>query len=881
MLFKMHGTVDNPSSMIITEDDIWQFIDKLPTISIVLKAFFATKTLLFIGYNLSDINFKRLYTEVVSSVDRHQRRAFAVQLEPSSYDLKWWARKNVEITNGNTLDFLSALVNVVSSSMSGTETTYSSKPKPSRPYKFLDYFEENDVDIFFGRIQENTDVIKRILAHKVTVLYGASGTGKTSLLKAGIIPTLISEGYQSIYVRALQNPEQTIKDEFSKIYSHPYLDPSSTSLSEFFQATIPPNSRYLIILDQFEEFFLRQGNAFRRQFAKTIGDCIQLGQQDIRFLISMRDDYFVRLDELEESIPSIFENKYRLDNLDENRARVAITEPAKYFGLEFSPELLDHLVKDLDAEGFEPTQLQIICYRLYENLSASRKVFNLEDYQILGSAAGILSKYLDEVLSNFESDEDRESARSILKSMVTSEATKDALSAQEITRDTIVRKLGLGEKRVTELLEKLRNNRIIRKLADPELYELAHEVLVKKVWEWISQEDIVYKYTRSAIRQALSDWQRLNILLDSERWRLVNEQKEIISLSNEELELILRSAIFRGDQSEYWFQRALATPLPIWDILTQIVSSDKPHSRHNALGLLQTKEEPASLNILNIAVQTEYPALIRQARRILSSLKDKRARQILDAVTAQQDMIYIPSGDCIIGQNKSPMQEQTEEPEHKVFVDDFWIARYPVTNIEYLDYVRATNCKLPDHWVNGIIPEGKEDHPITYISWYDAVAYCEWLTMKTGKLIRLPTEAEWEKVASWDSTNQSRRTFPYGDDFDKNKCNVAESEIGNTCPIGQFSCVDGDSPYGCCDMAGNVWEWCNTRATDDEDRYYKYPYISSDGREDKGGNGMRVVRGGSFNYSYRASRCSARAWRNAEYRSWHYGFRLAMSNTKK
>ena len=637
LLIKMHGTIETPSSMIVTEDDILEFFTKLPAISIVLKALFATRTLLFIGYDLSDTNFKRLYTEITTRVDRHKRRAYVIQENPKSYDLKWWGKRNVEIIQDDICDFLLALDNKLNVVSDDIDQGTLDEPLPNQPYKFLDYFEERDAPVFFGRDQEVSDMSKHILAHKISVLYGSSGTGKTSLILAGIIPNLAKEGYQCVYSRTLKDPELAIKEKISTKLTN---NVNIISLRKFFENTLPLNSRWVIFLDQFEEFFIRQGAAVRKKFAQTLIECLQIEKQDIRFVISIRDDYFVRLDELESCLPTIFVNKYRLENLDANRTRMAIVEPAQFFGVDFSPNLVERIIDDLRGGGYEPTQIQIVCHKLYETYRKETLTFTLEGYRQLGYAEGILARYLDDVLSMLQDDNEREIARGVLKSMVTAEATKEALSAKEIARDSIVRKLSVSDEKVTRVLEELRNNRIIRKLADPELYELSHEVLVKKVWEWVSQEDIVHKYTRTIIRQALADWQQIGVSLDLEKWQLINDQREIISVSHEELELILRSSIYRREETDYWF-------------------------------------------------------------------------------------------------------------------------------------IRAIDAEL------------------------------------------------------------------------------------------------------------NVWEWTSTRATDDEDRFYKYPYDSSDGREKINVKSMRVVRGGSFNYSKRASRCSARAWRNSEYRSWHYGFRVVHSKKTK
>jgi iron(II)-dependent oxidoreductase len=150
------------------------------------------------------------------------------------------------------------------------------------------------------------------------------------------------------------------------------------------------------------------------------------------------------------------------------------------------------------------------------------------------------------------------------------------------------------------------------------------------------------------------------------------------------------------------------------------------------------------------------------------------------------------------------------------------------------------------------------------VSWYESSAYAFWLSKKTGKKYRLPTEAEWEKAAR----GPDGREYPWGNKFDKNKCNCLEMELGRTSPVGIF--LEGKSPYGCFDMAGNVWEWCSDWY---EKKYYeKSPDKNPIGPKDGGDRVLRGgcwVRGGGFVRSaYRSRLGPFSRWDGA-------GFRLA------
>jgi formylglycine-generating enzyme required for sulfatase activity len=219
--------------------------------------------------------------------------------------------------------------------------------------------------------------------------------------------------------------------------------------------------------------------------------------------------------------------------------------------------------------------------------------------------------------------------------------------------------------------------------------------------------------------------------------------------------------------------------------------------------------------------------------------------------------VTIPAGEFWMGSDPDdPMAGNDEKPAHRLFLPEFQIARAPITNAQYLFYVEATGAKLPHDWEDGHPPKDKLSHPVVNVTWHNASAYCRWLSQATGKAIALPSEAEWEKAARG---SEDKRAFPWGDTFDMLKCNSVDLGIEDTTPVGVFPA--GASPYGCLDMAGNVWEW--TRSLWGEDiatPRFTYPYRLDDGREDVNAPDdiRRVWRGGAFRYNHRFVRCACR-----------------------
>ena len=226
-----------------------------------------------------------------------------------------------------------------------------------------------------------------------------------------------------------------------------------------------------------------------------------------------------------------------------------------------------------------------------------------------------------------------------------------------------------------------------------------------------------------------------------------------------------------------------------------------------------------------------------------------------------QPVVGIPAGMFLMGSDKrkDPKAYDQELPQHSLTLPGYWIGRFPVTVAQWKVFVNESGYKSDTKSL-----QDPDSHPVRYVNWNDALAYCQWLSEKSGLPVTLPSDAEWEKAAR----GQDGRIYPWGNQFDKDKCNTSESGINNTTPVGKYSPA-GDSPYGCADMAGNVWEWTRSK-------YESYPYKADDGRENLGGTEARVLRGGSWLISRDLARSSFRNRYGPGYRHNFVGFRVVV-----
>ena len=202
--------------------------------------------------------------------------------------------------------------------------------------------------------------------------------------------------------------------------------------------------------------------------------------------------------------------------------------------------------------------------------------------------------------------------------------------------------------------------------------------------------------------------------------------------------------------------------------------------------------------------------------------------------------VLVPAGEFMMGEG---------DTQRMVAVPAFYIDVYPYTNGQYEAFVRDTGHRPPLHWNGREVPPGLEDHPVVCVSYYEVLACIRWRSETEGRTYRLPTETEWEKAAR--GTNG--RTYPWGDDFEPGWCNTWESGPKTTTPVWAYP--SGVSPYGCYDMAGNVWEWTGSLY--------------------EAGESYRVLRGGSWADNPYSVRCAYRICFHPVNGSGDIGFRCA------
>jgi serine/threonine-protein kinase len=262
---------------------------------------------------------------------------------------------------------------------------------------------------------------------------------------------------------------------------------------------------------------------------------------------------------------------------------------------------------------------------------------------------------------------------------------------------------------------------------------------------------------------------------------------------------------------------------PLLDNVILKMIESKPNMRQNNF-----KEVIDVLDNIILTMQTS-----QTQQELIDTKQDNKDIFDLDL----NNMIRIPSGEFLRGSGLES-KISIEKPRKTIFLDEFYISKYCVTNEEYNQFLKDTNYKVPKNFEENL--KNKPNHPVVYVSYNDAKEYCKY------KNVSLPTEAQWEKVAK----GGKNFIYPWGNKFEINNVNIANT-YNDTIPVDNLD--NGKSVDGIYNLAGNVWEWCEDDFVDD---FYKR--ADKNNPVAKENSEIKVLRGGSFDFIDNAARTSFR-----------------------
>lgn len=500
------------------------------------------------------------------------------------------------------------------------------KEATGRPYKFLDYYTEQDAPLFFGRGPEVETICSQILAHRSFILHGRSGAGKSSIVRAGLLPRLKSQGHSAFVIRSFVDPLPQMAAALLPVLQRDNSSSQTPPLDEMiasFVESSPPCS-VVFFFDQFEEFFLLLTETSRRHFIDAVGKLFTNGALPVRLVFALREDLLAEMSQLKPAIPEIFHHEYRLKRLSREQAATAIVEPAKTVGCQYETALVKRILDDLgEPDGVDPPQLQIVCDQLYDARDSSGKL-TVAAYERLGTASQMLAGYLERVLRRFHAA-DLRIAREVLKTLISPDEQRLVLRVAELNA-RLKNFVANGAAPIHATIEELIAARVVRcRNQDGEGWlELAHDFLIAGISRWLTDEEQALKRGRGVLERAMENFRTHQLIIDADALELLLPFGGQLMLSGEEADLLAKSILHR------------ARPLPEW------LAVIAPSLANLLVEALQHADPKVRLRAIEACQWVRDLAIQEMLRRV--SLWDRSLRVRKAASTALADWLDQAAG---------------------------------------------------------------------------------------------------------------------------------------------------------------------------------------------------------------------------------------------
>jgi hypothetical protein len=538
-----------------------------------------------------------------------------------------------------------------------------------KPYRYLDYFDVDDHDLYFGRDREIRILASDVIVNRLVVLFAATGTGKTSLINAGVRPRLEPD-YRTLWLRVEDDPVKAASDALRDAGLLPRSRERSPLSQQLRSARRRAKKPIVLFFDQFEEFFERiKTPEQRKPFVDQIADVYEDRASGACLVLSMREEYFHRLDEFRERVPSIFlkSSNLRLLPLDRDQAREAIVEPAKVFGTVIEDELVETLTTDLTTDaGIPPAHLQIVCDTLWREHPPNASTIGMDDYLALdrGDGAGsradrIYERRVEEDLDDNLEDADLELFEKLMPELRTGNNTK-----RPVELSKLVDVLSTDRPALDDLVGRLKSIGLLRVLPR---YGAVHV-------EWTSDylagrtDDLMRRtrklYLLRLVLRGLGERRRLAARrpkpgeprpapLELEELRALSDQVALVGaqIDAEAAEFLFSASLYHGEQIGLWVDVARDRGVDVWSVLKQRITDDTAplEEAGNALRFLARSRAEEARRLLRLALQQD--SLASLAVDVIADSGNDDATRLLGATL--EEPALAPHVVATLGQQSS------------------------------------------------------------------------------------------------------------------------------------------------------------------------------------------------------------------------------------
>ena len=401
------------------------------------------------------------------------------------------------------------------------------------PFKFLDSFTLADRDIFFGRDQEITDLYRRVFESKLLLVYGISGTGKSSLINCGLASRFDESDWLPVNVRRGNNIIEGLSEAFNKQALTSFK--KNLSFSETLQSIYLDHFKPVyLIFDQFEELFILGSDDEKTGFVKLIKEVIESDTQ-CHVIFIIREEFLAGITEFEYDLPEIFSNRFRVEKMKRANVIQAVEGPCKVHNIETETGFSEAIVDKLCPAGneIELTFLQIYLDRIFRIALAGKQgsnnlKFSKEILNRAGSVSDLLGQFLEEQIKEMD---DPNTGMTILKSFVSIQGTK-----QQMNESAILDSIGafgtvIGEPDLLKYLTRFVDLRILRERDDKGHFELRHDSLASKIYEKFTaiEKDIIE--VRQFIENAFSVYEKRGKFLSADDLKYIAPYEDKLYLN--------------------------------------------------------------------------------------------------------------------------------------------------------------------------------------------------------------------------------------------------------------------------------------------------------------------------------------------------------------
>jgi len=501
------------------------------------------------------------------------------------------------------------------------------------PFKFLDSYTKDDRDIFFGRNREIEELYQQVFESKLLLVYGVSGSGKSSLINCGLANKFQETDWLPFEIRRGNNIIESMASAVKKasITKQPGEIITGSQFRKSVRSLYLDNYKPIFfIFDQFEELFIFGSKDEKKDFIQVIKALMDSDIQ-CRFIFVMREEYMAGITEFERYLPTIFANRVRIEKMPHLNAMEAINGPCKVVNINLEDNFSETLLEKIspESEDVELTYLQVYLDKIFrlaqsEKTNGSSEIlFTLSLIQKIGNVSDILGSFLDEQISLLD---DPATALTILKAFVSIKGTRKQMNPEEVTEFALTLGKQITGSVLQEIIQKFIQLRILRDKDQNGRYELRHDTLAIKIYEKITLVEKEILEIHQLIENAFNSWQKRGVLLSADDLKYIGPYESHLYLSKEFSAFIEKSKkeLIRVKRRRRNFATVAAMVLLLilsgftwWALLER--NKAIAESKHSKVLLLLAKARETSVNDPTMAIRYAQLAYKYDSTNVLAS----------------------------------------------------------------------------------------------------------------------------------------------------------------------------------------------------------------------------------------------------------------------